>query len=182
LKTGKNFCRFSKVDRILGGWATEILSSFTNGLTMIKLSRLTDYAIVLLTQMALEGKGVHAASTLAERTFLPLPTVSKVLKQLTKAGIISAQRGASGGYSLAREPSAVSMASLIEALDGPIAITDCAGAPENEPRCSVQSTCPAHGNWDRVNIAIRAALEAVTLADMTAKGGGISASSAAQAN
>ena len=69
---------------------------------MIKLSRLTDYAIVLLTQMTLEGKGIHAASVLAEKTFLPLPTVSKVLKQLTKAGVITAQRGAAGGYTLAQ--------------------------------------------------------------------------------
>lgn len=134
---------------------------------MIKLSRLTDYAIVLLTQMALEGKGVYAASTLAEKTFLPLPTVSKVLKQLTKAGVISAQRGAAGGYVLAREASAISVASLIEAMDGPIAITDCAGSSEDEGCCNVQATCPVRGNWDKVNVAIRAALEAVTLADMT---------------
>ena len=135
---------------------------------MIKLSRLTDYAIVLLTQIALEGKGVHAASALAEKTFLPLPTVSKVLKQLTKAGVLSAQRGASGGYVLAREPSAISVATLIEAMDGPIAITDCAGSNDEEDCCSVQATCPVRGNWDKVNLAIRAALEAVTLADMTA--------------
>jgi FeS assembly SUF system regulator len=136
---------------------------------MIKLSRLTDYAIVLLTQMALEGEGVHAASTLAEKTFLPLPTVSKVLKQLTKARILLAQRGASGGYSLARDPASISIASLIEALDGPIAITNCAGSGEDEESCSMQTTCPAHGNWDKVNIAIRAALEAVSLADMATK-------------
>ena len=136
---------------------------------MIKLSRLTDYAIVLLTQMALEGKGIHAASTLAEKTFLPLPTVSKVLKQLTKVGVLSAQRGAAGGYVLAREPSAISVASLIEAMDGPIAITDCAGSSDDEGCCSVQATCPVRGNWDKVNVAIRAALEAVTLADMTVK-------------
>jgi FeS assembly SUF system regulator len=136
---------------------------------MIKLSRLTDYAIVLLTQMALEGKGVHAATTLAEKTFLPLPTVSKVLKQLTKAGILQAQRGAAGGYMLGAEPSAISMTALIEALDGPIAITDCAGTGEDENVCSVQGTCPVRGNWDKVNEAIRSALEAVTLADMTVK-------------
>jgi FeS assembly SUF system regulator len=134
---------------------------------MIKLSRLTDYAIVLLTQMALEGKGVHAASALAEKTFLPLPTVSKVLKHLTKAGVISAQRGAAGGYVLAREPAAISVASLIEAMDGPIAITDCAGSSEDEGCCNVQATCPARGNWDKLNMAIRGALEAVSLADMT---------------
>jgi len=139
---------------------------------MIKLSRLTDYAIVILTQMALEGKGVHAASVLADKTFLPLPTTSKVLKQLTKAGVLHAQRGASGGYALAREPSEISVASLIEALDGPIAITDCSGGTGDDGCCSVAETCPTRGNWNKVNVAIRAALQAVTLADMTAKDGG----------
>lgn len=137
---------------------------------MIKLSRLTDYSIVLLAQMALEGKGVLAASTLAEKTFLPLPTVSKVLKQLTKVGIITAQRGASGGYSLARDPKDISIATLIEAMDGPITITECAGPHREDQGCSVRETCPAHGNWTKVNTAIRSALQAVSLADMTTKG------------
>lgn len=140
---------------------------------MIKLSRLTDYAIVLLTQMALEGKGVHAASILAEKTFLPLPTVSKVLKHLTKAAILSAQRGATGGYVLAQEPSAISVASIIEAMDGPIAITECAGSGDDDTCCGVKATCPVRGNWDKVNAAIRTALEAVTLADMVPKSGTI---------
>ncbi len=134
---------------------------------MIKLSRLTDYAIVLLGQMALEGKGVHAASALADKTFLPLPTVSKVLKQLTKAGVLSAQRGAAGGYLLARVPESISVASIIESMDGPIAITDCATSGDEEGVCSVQGTCPVRGNWEKVNVALRAALEAVSLADMT---------------
>jgi FeS assembly SUF system regulator len=135
---------------------------------MIKLNRLTDYAIVLLAQMALEGKGVCAASTLSEKTFLPLPTVSKVLKQLTKAGVLTAQRGAAGGYALGQEPGAISVAVLIEAMDGPITITDCAASGEEEDCCNVQATCPVRGNWNKVNTAVRAALEAVTLADMMA--------------
>lgn len=139
---------------------------------MIKLSRLTDYSIVLLTQMALEGKGVHAASTLAEKTFLPLPTVSKVLKQLTKAGVLSAQRGASGGYVLAREPKDINVATLIEAMDGPIAITDCASSADDDEGCKIQKSCPVHGHWEKVNIAIRHALQSVTLADMATVGTG----------
>lgn len=138
---------------------------------MIKLSRLTDYSIVLLTQMALDGKSVHAASTLAEKTFLPLPTVSKVLKQLTKAGIISAQRGASGGYALACEPTKITVATLIEAMDGPIAITECAGSNIEDVNCAVKTTCPAHNSWGKINEAIRAALQSVTLADMLPKSG-----------
>lgn len=136
---------------------------------MIKLSRLTDYAIVLLTQMALQGKGVHSASILADKTFLPLPTVSKVLKQLTKAGVLSAQRGAAGGYVLARDPSEISVAALIEAMDGPIAITDCAAVGDDAECCSLEATCPVRANWTKVNTAIRAAVESVSLADMAAK-------------
>ena len=132
---------------------------------MIKLSRLTDYSIVLLAQMALGGKGIYAASALADKTFLPLPTVSKILKQLTKAGILSAQRGAAGGYLLAQEPAQISIATLIEAMDGPIAITECTSHDDMDS-CKVQSGCPVHGHWDKVNNAIRAALQAVTLADM----------------
>ena len=137
---------------------------------MIKLNRLTDYAIVLLTQMGLEGKAVCAASTLAEKTFLPLPTVSKILKQLAKANIIEAHRGAAGGYMLAKSPNEISVATLIEAMDGPIAITDCAGSSDDEGCCNVQATCPVRGNWDRVNMAVRGALESITLADMAPKG------------
>ena len=138
---------------------------------MIKLSRLTDYAIVLLSQMAKEGKGIHAASILAEKTSLPLPTVSKVLKQLTKSGVLLAQRGASGGYRLAREPGAISVVSVIEAMDGPVAITECAGAVvlESGSCCGMRETCLVRGNWSKVNVAIRAALETVSLADMIVK-------------
>jgi FeS assembly SUF system regulator len=136
---------------------------------MIKLSRLTDYAIVLLTQMVLEGKGVYAASTLAEKTHLPLPTTSKVLKQLTKVGVLSAQRGAAGGYTLVREPADITVATLIEAMDGPLSITDCAGFLEKQGCCEIQPTCPVRGNWRVVNVAIRSALEAITLAEMAMK-------------
>jgi FeS assembly SUF system regulator len=138
---------------------------------MIKLSRLTDYAIVLLTQMSLEGAGVHAASALSEKTFLPLPTTSKILKQLTKVGVLQAHRGAAGGYVLARDPSAITVVELIEAMDGPIAITDCAMEDDAAGGCSVLSTCPVRGNWTKVNAAIRRALAQISLADMAVKCG-----------
>jgi FeS assembly SUF system regulator len=131
---------------------------------MIRLSRLTDYAVTLLTQMVSEDKGIWAASDLSDKSSLPLPTVSKVLKQLAKSGVIVAQRGAAGGYKLTREASEISVASIIEAMDGPIAITDCSEGGDQD--CRIQTLCPMSGGWNKVNQAVRGALVTVTLADM----------------
>lgn len=131
---------------------------------MIKLNRLTDYAVTLLTQIVGRKDGVWAASDLAEKTGLPLPTVSKVLKQLTRAGILQAQRGPAGGYHLARPPGSISVASIVEAMDGPIAITKCADGGAHD--CGIERICPMSGNWNRVNLAVKRALENVSLADM----------------
>jgi len=133
---------------------------------MIRLSRLTDYAVTLLTHIAREGKGVLCASSLADSTGLPLPTVSKILKKLAKSGIITATRGAAGGYNLTRSADQLSIATVVEAMDGPIAITDCAG--ENVSCCKIETICSMSGNWNKVNQAMRAALESVSLADMAA--------------
>ena len=135
---------------------------------MIRLSRLTDYAIVLLSQMIGDGKRVYAASELAERTGLPLPTTSKILKQLTKAGVVLAQRGATGGYRLARSATDISVAAIIESMDGPIAITDCSDMTNTEECCRIENICPMRANWNRVNQTIRTALDGVSLADMLA--------------
>jgi FeS assembly SUF system regulator len=131
---------------------------------MIKLSRMTDYAVSLLTQMVNDGDTVFSASDLAEKTGLSLPTVSKILKHLTKSEIVAASRGAAGGYRLTRPAPAISVASIIEAMDGPIAITDCADNGETD--CKIEPLCPMSGNWNKVNQAIRQALENVSLAEM----------------
>lgn len=131
---------------------------------MIRLSRLTDYAFALLTQMVRESKSVWAASDLAERTGLPLPTVAKIMKRLTKSGIITARRGALGGYSLAKTAHTLSIAAIIEAIDGPIAITDCTEGGNHS--CRVEPICPMSAGWNMVNRAIRQAMEGVSLADM----------------
>ena len=93
-----------------------------------------------------------------------MPTVSKVLKQLAKSEIVTGQRGAMGGYQLAKTPSAIAVVSIIEAMDGPIAITACTEGSEHN--CQVEGICPMNGSWNKVNRAIRQALESVTLADM----------------
>jgi FeS assembly SUF system regulator len=130
---------------------------------MIKLGRLTDYAVTLLAQMTGSDK-IWAASDLSERTGLPLPTTSKVLKQLAKSGIVQTKRGAAGGYRLAKPASAVTVAAIVEAMDGPIALTECTDTGDHT--CGVESICPMSGHWNRVNRAIKRALEDVSLADM----------------
>ena len=132
---------------------------------MIRLSRLTDYAVTLLAQMVSEGKEFCSAADLALKSGVSLPTVSKVLKQLSKAGVVTAQRGSMGGYHLAYPADAISIAAIIEAMDGPIALTDCTEGGDQD--CRIQTICPMSGNWDKVNRAVKHALEKVSLADMT---------------
>lgn len=132
---------------------------------MIRLSKLADYAVVVMAQMARGRACVHTVSQLAETTGVPAPTVAKLLKTLTQAGLMVSHRGASGGYTLARAADRISVADIIAALEGPIAITSCVDGAEGG--CGVESLCLVRGNWDKVNRAIRRALEEVSLADMT---------------
>jgi FeS assembly SUF system regulator len=131
---------------------------------MIRLSKLTDYAVVVMTAMMRSDAAMHAAGALADRTGLPAPTVSKLLKLLAKAGLVTSHRGAAGGYSLATSPDLITVAAIIGAIDGPIALVDCVDGAEGA--CGVESLCARKGNWDKVNQAVRQALEGVTLADM----------------
>lgn len=131
---------------------------------MLKLNRITDYAIIVLAQMAREPNRLVTAPQLAQDSAVPLPTVAKVLKDLAREAVLVSERGVHGGYRLARPPAEISVLQIIRALEGPVALTACVdGSPGS---CDVESLCPMRGNWDRVNGAIRAALESVTLADM----------------
>jgi FeS assembly SUF system regulator len=129
---------------------------------MIRIGKLTDYAFILLGLMANAKSEVHAAAELSERGGVALPTASKVLKILTRAGIVRSVRGAHGGYVLT-DPERVTVASIIHALEGPIALTDCA---TTESSCQQAASCGVRGHWSVINQAIRAALESVTLVDM----------------
>ncbi|HUT51433.1 MAG TPA: SUF system Fe-S cluster assembly regulator [Alphaproteobacteria bacterium] len=131
---------------------------------MLRLNRITDYAVVVLSQMARDPARQVTASQLAEDTQVPQPTVAKVLKTLARGKILVSHRGATGGYALAGPPEAISMLEIIRALEGPVSLTDCVDGAEGD--CSVENLCPMRGNWDRVNDAIRGALESVSLADM----------------
>ncbi len=130
---------------------------------MLRLSKLTDYATVILSYMAKEDDQLHAALEISEATGITQPTVSKILKMLARAKVLSSTRGAKGGYVLAREAKLITVASVISALEGPIALTECSLTQHN---CEQASGCDIRGNWGVINQAIQNALESVTLADL----------------
>ena len=138
---------------------------------MLRLSKLTDYAVVVLARLeldgALPGQGrVQTAPGLAAATGVAEPTVAKVLKILGAAGLVEGVRGARGGYRLARPLEAVPLSEVIVAFEGPIALTACVDGAQGS--CEAEKLCPVRGRWDPVNEAIRGALSAITLADMEA--------------
>jgi FeS assembly SUF system regulator len=133
---------------------------------MFRLNRLTDYAVVVMSQMAMRGGETRSAQQISEDTGVPLPTVAKLLNLLGRAKLVTSQRGAAGGYMLSAEPEAITVAQIIQAMEGPIALTACVdGAVDS---CDAESFCPMRGNWNKVNGAIRAALTSVSLAEMMA--------------
>jgi FeS assembly SUF system regulator len=130
---------------------------------MLRISRLTDYATVLLAALAGEPQRVQTAASLAEQTHIAAPTVSKLLKQLQRAGLVISTRGLRGGYQLARPAAQISAAAILDALEGPMALTDCAAGQGN---CEIEESCRVGRVWQRLNLAIRRALYDVSLAQL----------------
>ena len=130
---------------------------------MLKLSKLTDYAVVVLVRLSEEG-GIQTSGGIASTTGVPEPTVAKVLKIMTSAGLVVSQRGARGGYRLARPLATIPIAEVITAIDGPIALTAC--VEHSVTVCDASGLCPVKGRWDAVNAAILDALSGISLADM----------------
>ena len=133
---------------------------------MLRLTKQTDYGIVLMTRFATAESGsVHNARDLSRGVNLPLPTVSKILKALARAGLLVSHRGVKGGYSLGQDARGISVGAIIEALEGPIAITDCLDVTTDE--CGIECTCPVRTNWQRINGTVRQALDSIPLTEMT---------------
>jgi FeS assembly SUF system regulator len=130
---------------------------------MLRISRLTDYATVLLAALASEPQRVQTAASLAELTHIAAPTVSKLLKQLQRAGLVTSTRGLHGGYQLARPAAQISAAAILDALEGPVALTDCSAG---HGQCEIEESCRVGRVWQRLNLAIRRALYEVTLAQL----------------
>ncbi len=131
---------------------------------MIRLSKLTDYGILLMTQIARHPeRPLHTARDLSAETQIPLPTVSKILKELSTGGLLLSHRGVKGGYSLARLPQEISVGQIITVLEGPIGVTECGGAPG---ACDMEPHCPMSANWRIISGALRQTLENLTLPDL----------------
>ena len=131
---------------------------------MMRINKLTDYGIVIAVRIAHGEPGrLHTAREIAAATRVPQPTVTRLLKQLARSGILASTRGASGGYALAEPPEAISVARMVEALEGPIALTECSEAICN---CALEEDCAVEAPWQTISLAVRGALESVTLADM----------------
>ena len=131
---------------------------------MIRITRQTDYGIVLLTHMAGHLERRYNAPELADEVRLPLPTVSKILKLLAKHGLLEAHRGVRGGFTLSRKPDRITMAEVIGALEGPIGMTDCCAPPRD---CGIEQSCIVKSNWVKINRVVKEALDRITLAEMT---------------
>jgi FeS assembly SUF system regulator len=134
---------------------------------MLRISKLTDYAILVMVELTREGE-MLSAHALAERIHVEVPTASKVLKLLSGAGLLDSFRGASGGYRVKRTAGEISVAEVIAAIEGPIAMTECS---VEEGLCTQEDNCELRGNWQRISLAVAEALNKVSLAEMGAPAG-----------
>jgi FeS assembly SUF system regulator len=133
---------------------------------MIRLGKLTDYGLVLMTYIARDhDRSLHTARDLSVESRLPLPTVSKLLKELLQGGLLISHRGIKGGYSLARKPREISVAEIIAVLEGPIALTEC--GTDISGLCDFEPSCPIKDNQRIISQAVRGALDKVMLSDLT---------------
>jgi FeS assembly SUF system regulator len=131
---------------------------------LIRLTNLADYAVVVMTAAARAPNARLSAARVAELTTIPVPTVAKLMGTLARAGLLTASRGVAGGFSLAAAPESISVAAIVEAVDGPIALTNCLTGESHD--CAIGGHCTVRGHWAPINEAVRAALAAVTLADL----------------
>lgn len=135
---------------------------------MLRISKMTDYATVILARLAIAPQRQFTAAQLAEQTRLAQPTVSKVLKLLLRRGLLHSTRGLHGGYRLARPAGEITAAQILDALEGPVALIECA---RHVHHCSIESTCGVGRAWQRVSVALRRVLEEITLVELAGLGG-----------
>jgi len=134
----------------------------------MRLSSLADYAVVMMSAAARHCGGVARlnATSLAEETGLPLPTVQKLVSRLSAAGLIESARGTGGGFRLSRPAAAISLADIVEAIEGPIGLTSCVDGGRHD--CCIEENCRVKPHWNAVNGAVRGALAGVSLASLSA--------------
>ena len=133
----------------------------------MKINKLTDYSIVILANLvAKDENAMYTAKELSEFSGIPLPTVTRILKILSNKGILESQRGAQGGYELTNNSTDVSIAEVIEAMEGPIALTECAS---DDCGCAFEPSCAVGKPWQKINKAVNDVLQNISLSDMSAK-------------
>jgi FeS assembly SUF system regulator len=130
---------------------------------MLRVTKLTDYATVVMTVLAARPGEVLSAPELAEQAGLEAPTVAKVLKPLAAAGLVAGFRGANGGYRLARTAADINLVEIVEAMEGPLAMTECS---VHDGQCGIEASCGVRANWRRINDVVADALRGVSLAQM----------------
>lgn len=130
---------------------------------MLKLSKLADYATVLMCRMSAQPDATHSAAMLSEALGIPAPTVAKLLKQLARGGLLTSVRGGTGGYMLARHPADISLADVIAVIDGPPALTECISSPGS---CAIERHCDMRRSWSAINQVVLGALSDVSLAQV----------------
>lgn len=131
---------------------------------MLRMSKLTDYSTVIMSYMARQPRDVHSVTEMAAAVGVAAPTTSKILKTLARRDLVQSLRGAKGGYRLSRPPEQISIAEVIDAMEGPFGVTECSAVAG---LCAQEAGCPLQRNWQRLNQVIRQALDRVTLADMS---------------
>lgn len=145
-------------------WTKIVLYEARDGPDMLKIGKLTDYGTLILVHLASQGREqLCPASDVAAGTGLALPTVQKVLKTLTRGGLVESARGSDGGYRLQRAPALISAAEILDVLEGPVALTECS---HEDGRCELEPNCQVGGAWQRISQAIRASLGDITLNDL----------------
>ena len=132
---------------------------------MLRIGKLTDYGTLTMALLATEPQRLRSAPAIARQLRLEAPTIKKVLKPLEQAALLVSQRGAHGGYRLARPPQDISLGAIINALEGPVALTECADA---NGQCTMQSHCGQKPHWRAISSALTQTFEQITLADMIA--------------
>ena len=131
---------------------------------MMRINKLTDYGIVVMTEMATSNMNkIHTARGISESTNIPLPTVTRLLKTLSSNDLLDSQRGSQGGYNLAKPSDKISIANIIEIFEGPISLTECS---TNSCECSYESNCSVEEPWQKINDTVKNALESISLNEM----------------
>jgi Rrf2 family protein len=137
---------------------------------MLALTKKTEYALIAMSHLAARAKQIVSAREIAQASGLPLPILTNILKTLTHAGIVRSTRGASGGYGLAKQVDTVTLHELIEAIEGPFQLVQCAlsgnGSNNDRSPCELETSCPIRAPVYKIHDRLKDFLDGVTLADL----------------